>query len=95
MKAIYEYAVPVSDDFVVSIPEGAVFLDVQLKENNGGKMWWLIDSTATERERRFCVCPTGYPISDAVDLTYLGTFQTGKWCWHLFEKASSQNSKAK
>ena len=89
MKTIYKYAVKAPDDprgqFQLSLPLGAVVLDVQIR-NGSAQMWAMVDLNVAETEERvFAVHGTGHEIADASRYCHISTFQAMSGARHLFE----------
>ncbi len=84
MQTIYKYPVPVQDEFVVDMPIGAEVLAVQI-QGGEAQMWALVETDRPMSKRTFYVRGTGNDYSKQLKGAYVGTFQTGRFVWHLFE----------
>lgn len=86
MLTIWKYKIPIEDQFVVSMPQGAQILTVQVQYEQPA-IWVLVDPKQTEQARSFRMSGTGHPMSDAETTNYIGTFQIrgGDLVFHLFE----------
>lgn len=80
---IWKFGILLEPEFSREIPEGAEFLALQL-QGSIPTMWFKVDPSSPARERKFFVVGTGHEF-DGSNL-YLGTFQTGPYVWHLFQK---------
>ena len=85
---VWKYPVPLTDEFVIDMPEAAQILDVQVQQDKP-VLWALVRPDAPEAERRFRLVGTGHPVSgdDRYQLIPLGTIQLagGALVFHLFE----------
>lgn len=85
-KQIWKFPLPVADSFELTMPVGAVI--IQVHEQKGEGMLWAVvdtDPEVAEVVRKFRVFGTGH---DLPDLIYIGTWQMagGTFIWHLFEE---------
>ncbi len=71
------------NEFILTMPQGAKFLSVQ-PQHEDIQMWFSVDPGELTDERVFRVVATGEEYEG--NLEYLGTFQTGRFVFHLFEK---------
>lgn len=87
MKQIFKYSLPVLDEFTVEMMKGAKILCVQAQEGVG-QMWAIVTEYAGKEFRTFKTIGTGHDVEDAemTMLHYIGTYQSGKFVWHIFEK---------
>jgi len=85
MKRIYKYPIPITDEFTLELPEGALILTFQTQHNKP-YIWALISPDAELETAGFRLFETGHPVEDADTLEYIGTTQTegGDLVWHLF-----------
>ena len=82
MKTIYKYDI-VSGVTHLHLPVGSIFLSIQV-QNETPRAWFIVDTDETNFETRvFIMCGTGHPLDEG---TYLGTFQTPPFVFHLFER---------
>lgn len=92
------YPLPIVDEQVVSMPEGATILSVARREGQRNvvvgvgshepvEMWALVDPDAPSRDRRIRIAGTGHPLPEADSLVHLGTVQIaqGQLVFHVFE----------
>jgi len=89
MLMVYKYAMPVTDDFALSLPTGAKILSVQ-EQHGSPQVWCLVDvgDGIVYETRYFRLAGTGHPINIPEDwLHYVATWQSlaGTLIWHLFE----------
>ncbi|HEY2849881.1 MAG TPA: hypothetical protein VGI97_08395 [Gemmatimonadaceae bacterium] len=87
-KAIYKYALPIADYFLLMPPAGARFLDVQT-QGNRPQLWALVDPSAPQTMRHFMLRGTGHNVTAEDEQRfseYVGTFQLsgGQLVFHLF-----------
>jgi hypothetical protein len=88
MKAIYKYALPVQEKFVIELPAMAQIIRV---EDVAGLFWlWAIVDTEASLEARHMECyKTGQPIETPLhNLHYLGAcklFIMQELCLYVFE----------
>src|SRR5271154_4371477 len=86
-RVVHKYALDIDDETFVSMPAGAVVLDVQT-QHGVPQIWALVDP---DRKlmigRRFRVAGTGHPIDWQTNMRHRGTFQMrdGGLVFHLFE----------
>lgn len=86
MKTVFKYEVPLSETFHIDLPEGAIFLTLQVQFSTP-QMWFRVDSERPLQRQVFGVCGTGEPIPTAVlEAPFLGTFQLsrGALVFHVF-----------
>jgi len=81
MKSVWKYSLFMGLT-EVDLPVGAEFLHVA---EQGGipQMWVLIDPEAPKETRQFEIRGTGSPVEE--QRTWLGTWQSPPYVWHLFE----------
>jgi hypothetical protein len=84
VNAVYKYELH-PDTSVVSMPEGARILHVDVQDNRP-YIWALVDPTLRHVGRKFAVVGTGQQF-DATDVVHVGTFLMygGDLVWHVFE----------
>ena len=87
MKTIYEYPIPIGDNFLIEMPIGAKILTVQT-QNDVPQLWASVDTEQFFETRYFSLFGTGHRISDDFNGVYIGTFQIdgGQFVFHLFER---------
>lgn len=91
MHKIFKYELRVTDDQVVSMPEGSKILRVEVQ---AGKpyIWALVNPEVTPIDRKIVTRGTGHEIdSDYLEsLTYLGTYYLSgnALVFHVFEEAA-------
>ncbi len=82
---IYKYPIPVTDRFVLDLPDDAHVLSVQVQDGLP-KVWVWCDPQAKMFPRHFEIVGTGQEVSEPVIAgSYIGTFQMPPFVWHLFE----------
>ena len=88
MKSVWKYLFKPNDIIVLSMPEGAKPLSVQV-QGSLLCLWAIVDTTKEKTPRTFRVFGTGHPIDDDA-LAFVGTVQMydGKLVWHVFEEES-------
>lgn len=82
-KTIWKFPLPVSASFTLTLPNGAVVLNVQM-QGSTPCLWALVDPLAAGEERRFQIIGTGHP-EHTDGMIYCGTFQAGGFVGHVFE----------
>lgn len=85
MKTIHKYPLRPSDSTLLSIPEGAQVLCVQVQHDQP-YIWVLVESDRHPESRLFRMVGTGHPMPEEVK-EYIGSFQLlgGNLVFHLFE----------
>ena len=86
MITIHKHAVFLGGTFSIDLPEGAVFLSVQVQHGKA-QMWFRVDDSRPLRRQVFGVCGTGCEIpSQVAHAPFLGTFQLedGAFVLHVF-----------
>lgn len=84
--SIWKYALEVTDEQAVEMPQHARLLSVQA-QGDALCVWALVNPTADREVRRFYVYGTGQPLPKAMQSqVYIGTAQQhgGALVWHLF-----------
>jgi len=88
IKKIYKYAIPITDDFHIPLPEGSEILTVQV-QHEIPNIWVLFDKDAPMKNRHFRLAGTGHEIdmSKYYKFVYKGSFQMaqGQLVFHLFD----------
>jgi hypothetical protein len=82
MRTMWKFPVPLSDTFVLNMPRHAIPLHVDVQAG-APYLWALVETTAPNEERRFCLAGTGQEVPR--DGLYLGTFQHGPFVFHVWE----------
>ena len=87
MRSVHKYPIPLNDYFSMSMPKGAVILDV--KDQRGApQMWALVDTDPelVKEERHFRLVGTGHLIEDG-NLVHIASFlmHDGALVFHVFE----------
>ena len=82
MYTIYKYPIDVTNP-TVALPEGYKILMVAHQPLQGNFIWALVDTEAPTKHKKFLVLGTGSPILPGI--TYLTSWQTPAFVWHLFE----------
>ena len=88
MRVIHKQQIPLGPgEFSITLPRGAVILDVQRQNNSGNLcMWYLLAAGAAYEEKKLYVFGTGQHIPDGLKLAYVATYQEGGFVWHIFEE---------
>jgi len=83
---VWKFAIPVSDEFQIALPEGAQVLSVMV-QFDAPQIWVLVDPKAPPILRHFVLRGTGHPIEKVG--RFVGSFQIagGSLVFHLFEAA--------
>lgn len=88
MRAIWKYPLAMTGSQVVSVPEGAQTLEIQVQRGQPC-VWALVDPEAPKGDVEVRIHGTGHPIPDNLDdFLYLGTFQLegGALVFHAFAR---------
>lgn len=87
IKRVFKYEVPITDQFVIDMPEGGEILDVQV-QRGVPSIWALVNDSEKVVERKFRLVGTGHPIITECPMIYVGTFQIegGNLVFHLFDQ---------
>lgn len=83
---IWKFSLPVTDDAVVPMPEGAHVLTVATQDAQPF-LWAIVNPSAPTEMRRFAVRGTGHGVGEVGE--YIGTFQMlgGDLVFHVFDAA--------
>lgn len=87
MRTIYKYPLELVDYQRIGMPSGAKILCVQ--EQDGRLCLWakvFIHSGVESETRLFHIFGTGNPMPEMTKLIYIGTAQSGRFVWHVFEE---------
>lgn len=84
MKTVWKFPLPWDDNFSMALPDGAEILTFQVQYGEP-TIWALVDPSATMVKRHFSVVGTGHEKENITKEGYIGTVQSGKYVWHLFE----------
>lgn len=87
-KAVWKWAMRITEYQKLSMPKGAEILSVQ-NQNDTIHLWALVDLPEPESEsRRFVIIGTGqeHVKSKFINLNFLATVQIGILVWHVFEE---------
>ncbi|MBU0846654.1 hypothetical protein KKH23_05640 [Patescibacteria group bacterium] len=82
MKTIWKYTIPLEGRFSIGMPVDAEILCLQIQHGEP-RIWALVDPDAEIEEREFVLYGTGHPIERTG--SYVGTYQTGSFVFHVFE----------
>jgi len=87
LKTIYKYELPVKDDFVLQLPEGAEILHIGTQYNRPN-LWALVDPNAPKKPIKFIGAGTGHPLPADCTLKYLGTaiMLDDRFVFHVFKE---------
>ena len=88
---IFKYEMPITDNPLVEMPEGAKVLSFNT-QNGVPCIWALVDPAAKKVVREFYIYGTGHKIytdNRQILPDYIGTIVTmgGALVWHLFQRA--------
>jgi hypothetical protein len=85
---IWKFPFPITDEFSLTMPKGAIPLSVGVQSNVEPMVWAAVNSKEKAKEKhRFRLCGTGHPIPGLMACRFVGTFQLtgiGLVC-HLFD----------
>lgn len=88
MQSIWKYPVPITGEFTIMMPRGAVPIAVQI-QHGAPRLWARVDTDAPLEQHAFRLVGTGHVTNNA-DLwgTYIGTFQLAPdaLVFHLFDE---------
>ena len=84
MKTVYKYSVPIADNPVIPLPEGAKVLSVGAQDYEV-KLWALVDPDKPMVSRNFRLAGTGHDI-EGNNLHFIGTVIMNGLVLHLFEQ---------
>lgn len=85
MKTVWKFELPVQDDVTVSMPQGAIVLDVQSAHAGMLTLWAIVHPDEPTEDRAFHVRGTGHPLGEVGQ--YVATVSDGPFVWHVFEAA--------
>jgi len=74
----------VTDNPVIEMPAGAKILTMQLQDHQP-TLWAVVDPDAPKEPRQLHIVGTGQAVP-AGELTYLGTWQSNGFVFHVFEE---------
>lgn len=86
MRKIFKYVIPVTDDSILPIPEGAKILSVA-NQHDSIVMYALVDPEKTTKRLNIRVCGTGHTLDDHIEqMTFIGTVNLhgGRLMFHVF-----------
>lgn len=87
MNSVWKYSLILQGINDLELPAGAKVLHVD-EQDGIPQMWVLVDPESKAKEhRQFEIRGTGHPVSE--HRAYIGTWQSGSFVWHLFEKPTS------
>jgi hypothetical protein len=85
MITIFKYQFLIADQVIISMPEGAKVLSVQV-QNNTPTIWAMVVTESKPQNRQFRVYGTGNELDTfAINGKHLGTIQQNGFVWHIFE----------
>jgi hypothetical protein len=84
MPVIWKYPLETKDRQKVRMPKGAVPLSVQLQHLTPCLWVQVPDPDAATEEVTIRTVATGQPCLDEEIGTYVGTYQSGPFVWHVF-----------
>ena len=82
MRAIWKFDIPLQDESVIPMPDGAEVIHVGV-QGDTVVAWATVDTRARLAEYRFQVVGTGHPLPDRLGF-HAGTVQQGPFVWHVF-----------
>jgi hypothetical protein len=83
MEVIHKYSIPSDPDiFELELPHGATIISIQV-QGHTPMMWVRKKLDEPHVIRKFRVIATGFEFEG--QLIHLGTFQSGRYVWHIFE----------
>lgn len=85
MKRVFKFEIPIDDEVVIDMPEGAEVLHFDV-QGELPYIWVRVDPDLPEKEYRFRFAGTGHHLEDNVG-KHLGScmMRGGALVWHLFE----------
>lgn len=91
MKSTWKYPLSITDRQIVSMPQGAQILTVQVQHDTPC-LWALVNSENPLQARGIQIFGTGHPASNAGE--YIGTFQVagGSLVFHVFEDRDAEEN---
>lgn len=87
MLKVFKYPIPINDDAVMELPEGARILHVDAQRGQP-MLWALVNPDAPMEKRKFRFAGTGHQIIENPDsLIHQGTFKLhgDDLIFHIFE----------
>ena len=88
MQSIWKYTLEITDLQILEIPAGAEILTVQMQRGQP-RIWVLVDTTVQKEIIKIHTAGTGHPVSDAVNLKYIGTYQSNDLLvFHVFKETT-------
>ncbi|WP_037322845.1 DUF7352 domain-containing protein [Amycolatopsis thermoflava] len=84
-RTVWKFPLNLIGEPVIPMPRGAQILTVQMQDGQP-QLWALVDPAQPVERRRLFIVGTGQPMpTDAA--TYLATWQSGPFVFHLFEES--------
>jgi hypothetical protein len=93
MKTIWKFEIPVEDNFVLQMPQGAEVLSVDV-QGTTPCLWALVDPDAPKVDQHFQLRGTGHSCEGVNAEEFVGTFMVhgGNLVFHVFtNKAKAAN----
>ena len=87
MRTIWKFVIPFPEG-QVAMPRGAKILALQ-KQDRTPTIWAEVDSEAPKENHLFVIYGTGHPLAEVAG-TYIGTFQSPPFVWHVYDVTSPQ-----
>lgn len=89
MQTVWKFTLSTVEEQTINMPQGARVLHIDTQLSAAGYkpcLWALVDDEAPIVVRVFSVRGTGYPLRDASNSEYLGTFTRadGSLVYHVF-----------
>ena len=82
MRTIHKYPITITDEFIVQMPRAHKVIHIG-EQRTFPQMWVEVDSEAELEDMTFYVVGTGNSIPPLA--LHLGTWQDGRFVWHLYE----------
>lgn len=91
MYTVWKYPLTINDTFKIEMPKDAVILSVQM-QNGYPCMWAHVNPGNKPFDlRHFQIVGTGNEAPPPGEIKqFIGTFQTGPFVFHLFEKGENE-----
>ena len=83
MRTVYKYPVALNDSWAIMLPGGAKILSLGVQDGSPF-MWAAVEVDRTPVKRFFRTAGTGHEIVG--NLSFIGTFLSGEFAFHVFEK---------
>ena len=84
MKVVFKFPITMATDFALEMPRGYKVLHVAEQGPNGPFFWAEVNPAVQLDRIHFAIVGTGHDIP--VEGTYLGTWLSGDFVWHLYQR---------